>query len=73
MMKEFYLDILRFTFVLALSDGSDGWLWRSEFAPPKTRHTQTDLVAVRLVESSLGWNGIEFVFFIVVLLIKWDK
>lgn len=72
-MKEYYLfEIFGFTLVIAFPDGSDGWLWRSEFAPPKSRHTQTDLIALRIVESRLGWVGVEFVFFVVDVLLKWD-
>jgi hypothetical protein len=72
-MKEYYpFEIFGFTFVIAIPDGSDGWLWRSEFTPPKSRHTQTDLISLRIVESRQGWIGVEFVFFVFVFLLKWD-
>lgn len=73
-MNEYYLfEKFGFTIVIALPDGSDGWLWRSDFSLPKNRHTQTDLVSLRIVESRFGWVGVEFVFFIVDVLLKWDK
>lgn len=71
-MKEIYFDIFWLTLVLAVSDGSDGWLWRSEFQQPKTRYMQTDLISLRIVKSRLGWVGIEFVFFIFAVMLKWD-
>lgn len=71
-MKEIYFDIFWLTLVLAVSDGSDGWLWRSEFQLPKTRYMQTDLISLRIVKSRLGWVGIEFVFFIFAVMIKFD-
>lgn len=71
-MKEWYLHFFGLTLVIALPDGSDGWLWRSEFEPPKHRHTQTSLFALRIVESYHGWVGVELVFLILVVLLKWN-
>jgi hypothetical protein len=71
-MKEWYFNFFGLTLVIALPDGSDGWLWRSEFEPPKSRHIQTSLFALRIVESYMGWVGVEFVFLILAVLLKWD-
>lgn len=71
-MKTCYFQILWFTLVIAIPDGSDGWLWFSEFDPPKIRHTQTDLISLRIVESRVGWVGIEFIFFFFAVLLQWD-
>lgn len=72
-MKEYYFYFFGLTFVIAISDGSDGWLWRSEFQEPKSRYRNTDLISLRIVESRQGWTGIEFVFFILAFLLKRDN
>jgi len=72
-MKELYIPVFMFTLVFAFPDGSDGWLWRNEFEPPKNRCTQTDLISLRMVKSYAGWNGIELILLSLAILLKWDR
>lgn len=72
-MREFYFHLFHVTLVIAIPDGTDGWLWRSEFGPEKNRHTHISFIALRFVESRTGWVGIEFIFFPLALLLKWER
>ena len=72
-MKQIMLDFLGFTLCLAIPDGSDKWLWRSEFDDTKSRFCQTDLLSLRIVESRQGWIGIELIVFVFAVLLKWDR
>ena len=71
-MKEVYIPIFGLTLVLGIPDGTDGWLWRTELDETKTRYCQTDLFCLRMVNSRLGWNGIELILLPFIALLKWD-
>lgn len=69
-MKTIIFGFLWYTIEMGIADGSDGWLWYSEFTIPKTRERHTDIVSIRLVKARDGWEGIEFIFLCFCLLIR---
>ena len=72
-MKEIYLPIFKFTLVIGIPDGTDGWLWQSFFDSSKSRISHTDLFALRIVKSRMGWMGIELVVLFLIVLLQWDN
>jgi hypothetical protein len=68
-MKQFSISLFGLEFIVAIPDGSDGYMWRIE---SNKGHVYYDIFSIRWHEDDL-WHGLQFIFLYPVLYIRRAK